>query len=535
MSRPVSSCRIGVAGAGKTLSCVIFACTEFLPFEEGRLISNLPFLPEKIAERYAGTTGVNGPMSKEEIVGRFEALPPEVLREWSDEKGGPWEYFEGKSIVGAHIMLDEAHNFVGKRHTSKWRKKWQSWIGELRHQGATIEFVSQAQGKLAPEFLEESERQVWVVSSDTRREPVFGIEMGDIYQLLAKLLPFRGYQAATWVTEKRNAGGKKYVVEKEAKFRRDAKWFELYESYNAPTGGGTAGRRKLQYELLGWPGFLRWFLVRNLMNVLMSKLVKVILIVALLGTPWVRDGILRMAFGDVASPKKPAKPATAAGLASVPPTPTLAPGGDMVVDANRATQAIGEARNVVARSDALTPDKRDEIIAELTATQQRYIEAFQLNTEFVGLVGDELLMRNGERYAIDEPIRDGPLMGRSVTAVDRRRRELLLDDGRRLKLGGLPRPAAAGGTAVPGAAGVQRGNGQPRPGTGFPQAVRRDSIGAAGQAGSQDGAAGNRGAGRGGAAGGAGVDVGPVGGFSSRGPLSPPYAPRTPAPVGDGR
>ncbi len=64
--------------------------------------------------------------------------------------------------------------------------------GELRHVGATIELITQAEGKLAKEFKEEAERQVIVSSSDTRREPIFGIEMGDIYQLLAKAFPEAG-------------------------------------------------------------------------------------------------------------------------------------------------------------------------------------------------------------------------------------------------------------------------------------------------------------------------------------------------------
>jgi len=540
VSRPVLSCRIGVAGSGKTLSCVIWTCTEFLPYETGKLITNLPFLVEKIADAYAGSKGVNGPMTRDEVLGRFQIIPREVLDGWADEQGGPWDYFEGQSIAGAHIMLDEAHNFVGAKHTAKWRKRWQQWIGELRHQGATLELVTQAENKLAKEFKEEAERHVMVINSETRRDPVFGILGGDFSQLMAKLIPGYGYRCSTIVEEKRNNGGRKFVVENVTKFGRDPGWFDLYESHNAPTTGGTAGRRQLQYEVLSTWAFTQWFLVRNAKGILTANITKMAVLAAIFLIPQSRNYLASLVKSGLDAQRKNAvageagKGTAKSGMAQIPPEPTLAPGGDLVLDANRATQAIGQARNVVARSDALTPDKRDEVIAQLTAAQERYAEAFALNMEFVGVVGDDLLMRNGERYGINEPIRDGPLMGRSVQAVDRRRRELLLDDGRRLKLGGVPKPVPQSGNAVPGAAGVP-GSGQPSPGTGFPQAVRRNPVGQAGQVGSQSPAAGVRGSVRGGAADSPGMGGGAVDGIRRGGPLDPPYA-RGAAPAGsDGR
>lgn len=529
MSRPVSSCRIGEAGAGKTLSCVIFACEEFLPFEEGRLISNLPFRPEKIADRYAGAKGVNGPMSREDILARFEPIPEEVLKQWADEKGGPWEYFHGKSIAACHIMLDEAHNFVGKRHTAKWRKAWQGWLGELRHQGATIEFVTQAEGKLAPEFKEEVGRQVFVASSESRREPVFKIEMGDIYQFLAKLIPSRGYHAATWVTEKRNAGAKKWVVERESKFTRDAKWFELYDSYNSPHAGGVSGRRKLQYEVLSWPRFLVWFLTRNITNILLSKLSKVMMICVLLGTPYFRNGMLRMAFGDGAVEKPKPQPVKSASLMSRDPEPTLAPGGDMVLDANRTTQAIGNVESQVRRSEALSMEQKDMVIRELQEARAEQERAFELNQEFVGIVGDDLLMRNGDRYAVNEVITTGPLQGIQVVQIDRRRRELLLSDGRRIKLGGVPKPVPESRATAARSSGVPGTGSDPAP------ALQRGSVSTTDESGRNYGRSGGRRSLRGGAANGAGVGVGPMGGVSGGGPLIAPKAGGAAAAVGDSR
>ena len=479
MAREVLSVRIGVAGSGKTLSVVQYVCTEFLPFEAGRVISNLPFKPEAIGARLAGTRGVGGkPMTAEEIAARFEVIPKDVLDAWAAEESGPWEYFAGASLAGAVIFIDEAHNYVGSKHQAKHRRAWMNWIGELRHLGATIELVTQAEQKLAKEFKEEAGAQIYVVSSESRRDPVFGIQLGDVYQLLAKLWPSRGYRAATWVEERRNAGGRKFVTEKTTKFVRDPFWFELYDSYSTPAGGGVSGRLPLQYETLAWPAFLKWLFVRNAWNVVTSRGFGMLLLAFLLGWEPSRSWVKSQYDAVVASAmvKAGGKGITRQSSGG-PVRPTLAPGGQVLVDANRASQAIGDAESGVVRSKALTEDKRDKVIAELRAAKERlelaqeeYAREMAAQRECVGVVGDDFLFRNGERYAIDEPIRDGPLAGLSIKSYDKRRCELVLSDGRHIKLMRSSEPGPADPEAPVG------GPRLPRPGTGFPQAVRRSAV-----------------------------------------------------------
>ncbi|AMV21770.1 zonular occludens toxin domain-containing protein [Planctomyces sp. SH-PL14] len=441
--RPIMTTTIGVAGSGKTYSRVCYLVDKFLPHEAGKLYTNLPLKPAAIAEYCRKTFGSD----PAEILNRIYLIPPEVLKKWEQEQEGPWDYFPHP--IAGHIIIDEAHRFVSSQHEKEWARKWQVWIGELRHLHGSIEFMTQAENKLPREFKEECERKIVIETDESRRDSWFNIEWHYWYQLWAKL---RGrYVPMTIATEMKNVGSKKFETTLETAYVRRPEIFALYDSFSNPNLGGEAlGRPKMEYERMTWPRFLLWFFLQNPKQIMWRFGVVTF-------TVWMIFGGWQWIFTSFMAALSPSEKKPAAAVAKAPlmkpfdpsrgqgkpkdPEPTPAPGYEEFLDARRAATAMQQARSAVRNSRAVPDQAKGPVIDELEAALQQYEEAYKRSSEVVGMVGEEIILRDGSRFKKGETIPDGLLKGRSVTSFDRKTQLFVLDNGEHLKLGGLPKSA----------------------------------------------------------------------------------------------
>lgn len=139
---PVVFLIVGPPGSGKSYHRVRWIVDSFLPNRSGALYSNLPLDADTIAEEFEGT--------ETKVEGRLCSIPREVLAEWARFEGGPWDYFADREdgtnpLDKAHVIFDECHVYLpkGAKSPAAWRKRWEDWLGTIRHRGCTVEFITQ--------------------------------------------------------------------------------------------------------------------------------------------------------------------------------------------------------------------------------------------------------------------------------------------------------------------------------------------------------------------------------------------------------
>ena len=160
----------GVAGCGKSFRrCAHFLVNEFLKEPGGVHYSNFPVFRDVLASEMHKRTG----RPEQEFLDRVQVIPQDEIKRWEKSNGvwGPWTYFEDIDLCHAHIAIDEIHNYCGTNTPRKVRQKWQEWLGEIRHRGCTVEFISQAPQKVAKEIHHEAGVRLSLTSQDTERDP----------------------------------------------------------------------------------------------------------------------------------------------------------------------------------------------------------------------------------------------------------------------------------------------------------------------------------------------------------------------------
>ncbi len=298
----------GVAGTGKSYRRAAVEIFNFLLDGGGVHWSNFPFYPDKIARECASRTG----RPAESYLKRIKLIPKAELDAWerSFERSqstlcrGPFTYFKpipwqiwesgeltkiphgwagkdfpetvvrfasdggelmaGINLVGAHIAIDECHNFCkASGSTPKHqREMWGQWLGEIRHIGATVEFLTQSPHKLAEEIVKEAEVRIDLLNVESERDPFFKIPMADWYELKAGLVTGE-YEAKVQLLERRCVEGR-WIKHYSEFFRRDPFYFQFYNSYNKPQAGGVNAPSKVyEFQKRTQKSLLLWFLKRN--------------------------------------------------------------------------------------------------------------------------------------------------------------------------------------------------------------------------------------------------------------------------------
>jgi hypothetical protein len=444
--RETTSYTIGVAGAGKSYArCARFLHDEFLPLERGVHWSNFPVDVDALAESLDGKHSLTADVVRE----RVRVIPDETLKLWREGQSGPWDFFRDVDIQGAHIAIDEAHTVIGAKHPKDHKHKWQVFLGELRHRGATIELLTQAEAKLAQEVKDEAGAKLVIINSESRRDPIFRVQLGDWYQLRAKFLTGE-YRVAVWQREYRNVGGKSMTVEDERHWPRDPYYFRFYDSYSAPTAGGLkAEAQRKEWELKSKGQLVAWFLRRNWVHIAPRLAVAAVAFwVCFLGGGTFLISKLQTAVVHAAVKQTAVDGSGVAESESVPPgrtdistletrtVPVIADVGE-----EERAHVQGAARQVAElqkRVEWLELEKRDRetIVRQAQGVVNQLREAVERGYWLVGILGgDTAVFRDGLRLKVGQVIPSGRYEGRRVVAVDGVAGTVTLQDGLVFRLG----------------------------------------------------------------------------------------------------
>jgi hypothetical protein len=452
MSRATVILTTGPAGSGKTyVRGPAFLVGSFLKECDGVHWSNLPLFADKIAD-YAGRRLGLDPGR---VLSRLRAIPAGELVKWRAGTSGPWEYFADIDLQGAHVAIDEVHNFCGKKTAKPVRQKWQEWLGEIRHRGATIELISQHPQKIADELRWEAETSYSIVNSENRRDAVCGILFADWYELRAGLL-MGEYRSCCWQIEKRSVDGKQHVEDQRV-FWLDPDLFALYDSYSQPHTGGVKGEAVQRvFQKRSKIGLVAWFVKRNCVRlVLRAAAAGALFWLATGGGGVLMSGALDMIQGSIAAngaqreSGKPLKPIAAkshfekvAAKHGLEPSP-MPERLQRAATAVAVVKGMGESSSTEGLKPIAVPtpaearlDELQRKIDQLTAVREQEMKAAGIRL----LTPEGMAFGDGVVYKLGDQIEAGPFGGRRVMAVSWAKRRVVLDDGTILRMALANRP-----------------------------------------------------------------------------------------------
>lgn len=419
----------GQGGGGKSYCrCARFLVDEWIPDYTGVHWSNFPILFDGLLAACREKHG--DAWTAEAIAERVRVIPEDEFQRWMSGQSGPWEFFRGVSLKGAHIAIDEAHHVVGKECKREVVERWGRWLGEIRHQGATVEFLTQDASGIHRVVRGRAGLWYEVTNSETRRDPFFGIEMETWYQLRAKL--GAQYKPGIWLAEYRQTLGR-WRMQDQRVFWLDKFYYQVYNSYSAPASGdGDSGAPpEMPYQRWGWPRFLWWMFARNAWRI-SSRLAIAVFILYLIsgGGGTLFKGFLTMfvpsmrAMVDKNKPHEIGEPPAGGQVVKEGQFPNSwgGSGKGRGLEVNGGTGATSQPASEVVLQLEKELDAERQRVAKLTAD----IEA----ASAIGMIQPmRVVMRGGGSYLLGEVITDGTYKGRRIVAVDARRRFVGLDDG----------------------------------------------------------------------------------------------------------
>lgn len=442
-----------ISGSGKTYRrCAHYLATEFLPMRLGKIWTNFPI---HIDQMVADVVEHNPQLVAVDIKDRIKCIPDEVLRTWRDYKSGPWDYFHAEDLEGDRIALDELHNYVPASAPREYVKKWQEFLGEIRHRGCEFEGLSQYDTKVHVAIRNEAGLKRDLFNCEQRRDPFFQILMADWYNLRAKF--FTGqYTSSVFEYEYVPVQGR-WKIQHTLKFRFEPRFFALYDSFSTPVAGG----KKASGPRLPWiektkPQLVLWFLRRNWFHVAW-RLVVVVLVFWLCffgGASMAINGFMGLQKGimDSNSKRLTASPATSPASSSAGGVVQASPvsgGGAPVRAAGGSSRPGGGAAGGAEASasgpggvglDAQLIEKQrfigelEEKISSLTKERDELKRQLDRQSDITLLGLNYAVTRAGYHLAPGDDMPSGPHQGKKVLSFDYKRRCVVLSDGVRLNL-----------------------------------------------------------------------------------------------------
>lgn len=266
----------GVPGCGKTyVRAARFIVDDFLVNnQKGMHISNFPLnidvIAEDVSKKINSSIGFFGLKRRrttpDDVKKRIFLIPDEELQRWRAETSGPWNYFADTDLKYCHIALDEVHNFISNNSTSEHLKKWDDFLGEVRHRGCTFEGVTQDIAQVNRVLIGRAAVRLELIPAEDLRDPFFKIKMMDWYELKASLTG--SFHKTVFMFEKRKQF-MSWVTNHSSRFLLVPEYFKYFNSFSASLQekekGATDEGRAVQYEYQrrGKLALVFWFLRRN--------------------------------------------------------------------------------------------------------------------------------------------------------------------------------------------------------------------------------------------------------------------------------
>ena len=280
-SESIITATFGVPGSGKTYSRVKWLVDDFLINNpNGLYITNIPVIPEAVADYFCM---LHKSVSRESILQRIIIIPDDQLIIWeklnqlenrdlnsfTSETFPPTQYLQQFNLQGSHIAIDEFHKYFSKRGPKLLKKLWNDWFAEIRKTGCVFEAITQSYGQMADEFLDKCGTRLELVNHADFRDPLFGIRLGDWYELRAGFLgkvPVQRVSECETMQGTSQSGRLCWVpTGKSNTFVLEPEYFSLYNSFHNSTG--VSGERKSPAQIYGRKIWI-WFFRRNWLNVL---------------------------------------------------------------------------------------------------------------------------------------------------------------------------------------------------------------------------------------------------------------------------
>lgn len=268
MSYAIVEFTCGTPGSGKSFTRGAERLISYwLIEEEGAFISNFPYNEENrenMALYLSEFKKIDIDEARAEIARRVISIPETVKRAWMDGTEKPLTYFHslGKEVTdGAHIAIDEIHNFCPVKAPQAVESAWAEFVGEIRHIGSTLEVLSQDEFQINQVIRKRAEWKRFIVKRESELIPYIKIPVGDLLQFVYK---FRGRaDQVSRVFEYKKISATDWVMQRDYNVPLLAKYFKYYDSFSAPEkskGMGSGKSRRQPWEKYSWPGLVLWFL-----------------------------------------------------------------------------------------------------------------------------------------------------------------------------------------------------------------------------------------------------------------------------------
>lgn len=435
---------LGAPGCGKSYSrCARFLVDYWLKEKNGIHYSNFPVNRERVA---AAVAKKDSGQEFEVLVNRIQVIPEAVLKTWMSGESGPWEYFADKELDGAHIAIDECHQYIrrqGGRGYIDVIKKWEDWLSTIRHKACTVEFLTQDPHKVAKCIEIHSSVRLQLVNSEDRRDPWFGVLLGDWYELRAGFVT-REYETVIWEVEERRLLGR-WKPQETRRFRLDPYYFQFYDSFNVASHDGSKGAKapEREFQKRSRLGLLWWFCTRSWFRVALRLVVVAALLWLMTGgggtvAAWYSSWSSAIAAKNGVSVSK-----TKAEVFEIQKTALFASHGGETLPGPARIRPKASATVPVLRAEIISDAPRVSVPAPVRfapleprvhVTEEKVVTSATpaANRRLVLISRDGAVLSDGTRLKV------GSMCGAdAVASVDWNERTVVLGSGRIVRIGGM--------------------------------------------------------------------------------------------------
>ena len=442
----------GAPGSGKSFCRCSVAVIEFLSTTDGGLWCNYPLHIDKVCAEVAKRRKCE----PSDVADRINMIPHEELTRWMNGTSGPWDFFHGRDLSACHIGIDEIHNFANREGhkglayvlapgvferfpkglKTKYLTMWEMWIGEVRHLGCTIEFLTQDESKVAKQIEAVCDFRYVLNHREEKRDFFTGAKFGDLWNLMAVFMHV--YLPSTTLVELRKFCGRWQKVNMRI-YVFDPFYYQFYDSHSASQLSGASGKitarpwqRMARFELV------LWFVKRNIGGLWWRLIVAVLLLVLLLsggrvllpiqdllfrqmGVPTSKDNkAVSKYFQDAMHPVSPSNPPQRKDLPDVQSLPPSSAGRVAGVSASVVCASCKQSASDLAASRA--------IVKKLESENKELAGALGSNYHFVGFFPPFVLARSGRRFRVGDFL---PAVNEkiTITSINFEERTITLSSG----------------------------------------------------------------------------------------------------------